>query len=100
MIIMRIIIGIYAALALLTAVPSLIKEEDRLFIIHIVMSLIAIIAAFITKWPVFMTIAIIMILTYQILAVMRGVKSGFFHWYRHAIRALISVILIVLLLIF
>lgn len=99
MIVMRSIMLVYAVLMLLTATTTLIKEEDKGLIINIIASLLIGWAVFFAIWSLFKTLAIIVILIYQILAIYRGVSKGYVHWNHHIIRGIISIVLIILLLI-
>ncbi|CAH0417823.1 hypothetical protein [Periweissella ghanensis] len=96
MLMLRILIGLYALLMLFAGFQVLIKEENKLYIIHIMVSLITLISAFFANWQLFTIVAIAAIIAYQLLALYRGLTT-FFHWQHHVIRLIISVAVIVLL---
>lgn len=96
MIILRILIGLYALAMLFAGFQVLIKEENKLYIIHIVVSLLTLISVFFANWQLFTIVAITAIVAYQLLALYRGLTT-FFHWQHHVIRLIISAIFIFLI---
>ncbi|MCM0599868.1 hypothetical protein [Periweissella fabalis] len=81
---------------LFVGLQIVIKEENKLFLVHIIISILTLVSVMLANWQLFATVAIIAIIAYQLVALHRGITM-FFYWPHQISRLIISITLIVLI---
>ena len=101
--IMRVILAIYASLMMLATwqasrMPSS-KESELSWLNYLtdISAIVLLIATFLSR-STFVTLAILSLVAFQVLAILRGKLQGNFHWQHHVVRLVITVCLIGLLI--
>ncbi|RRG18746.1 hypothetical protein D3P96_01820 [Weissella viridescens] len=100
MIYLKLIIGIYAVFTLVASFQMYKENGERVNILTGIVSFIMVITAIFAGSKTFSVVGIGGLLYYQVAAIWQGMSHHNFHWQHHAVRLVLTCILIAFLIYF